>query len=345
MDYRGRYVMFDASRVRTYAVAGRANKVTLADLVDPATVSAGTYDVGDQAGAIGELAESMVSAVWSGKPVIWLTGAHLIKNGLGPLVIDLVARGAVSLVAANAAVTIHDFELALIGQTSEHVPNALPDGQFGMARELGYINAAVAEGNAYRLGYGESLGRLICDDDFRLAVQKRLGLTKAIAFKHIDTSVIAACYQRAVPLTVHAGIGTDVIDQHPNFDGQAKGGCSGRDFLIYTEQVARLAGGGVVLNVGSAVTGPEVLLKAVSMAGNVGRPPRGLVTADFDLKPYRRSAMTDEGDFNYYFRHHKSVATRVPEAFGGKGFYVQGDQRVTIPRLYQEVVRALEARR
>jgi hypothetical protein len=149
--------------------------------------------------------------------------------------------------------------------------------------------------------------------------------------------MIATCYRCRVPLTCHASIGTDVIDQHPNFDGCAKGGCSGRDFLIYAQQVTQLADGGVALNIGSAVTGPEVLLKAVSMAGNIGCVPNGLITADFDLKPYHHDKMKDEGDFNYYFRHHKSVATRVPEAFGGAGYYIQGDQNDTLPRFYQEL--------
>jgi hypothetical protein len=281
----------------------------------------------------------MVATARAGKPVIWFTGAHLVKNGLGPLVVDLLNRGLLSLVATNGAGIIHDFELALIGETSEYVPNALPEGQFGMATELGYINAALAEGQKRQLGYGEAIGMFICDAEFRSAVEKNLGVSKPIQFTHPEVSIIAAAYQRKIPLTVHVGIGTDVIDQHPNFDGAAKGGCSGRDFLIYTQEVAGLADGGVALNVGSAVTGPEVLLKAVSMTGNIGRPARGIITADFDLKPYRHDDMKNESSCYYYFRHHKSVVTRIPEAFGGKGFYIQGDQRNTIPRLYQEIVK------
>ena len=343
MQYNGRYSVFDASRIRTQPVAGRTNKVKLDDLVEPARVLDAAYNVGEQAGAIADLAEAIVAARGRGKPVIFLTGAHLIKNGLGLLVVDLVNRDVISLVAMNAAGAIHDFELATLGETSEVVPSALPEGHFGMATELGTINAILAEGHAAALGYGESLGRVMNDAAFRGAVERRLDLQAPLQFPYRAASVIAACYDKNVPLTVHAGIGTDVIDQHPNFDGAAKGGCSGRDFLIYTEAVATLAGGGVALNVGCAVTGPEVLLKAVSMAANVGRAPTGLITADFDLKPYTKSAMTDEGDFNYYFRHHKSVATRVPEAFGGKGFYIQGNQKQTIPRLYQEVVKRLGA--
>jgi len=149
--------------------------------------------------------------------------------------------------------------------------------------------------------------------------------------------VLAACYRNDVPFTVHAGIGTDVTDQHPSFDGRAKGGCSARDFLIYANQIADLTGGGVVLNIGSAVTGPEVLLKAAAMAANVGRAPRNIVTADFDMREYRPEAMSDEDCEGYYFRDQKSIVTRIPQAFAGKGIYVQGNQKQTFPLLYRMI--------
>jgi hypothetical protein len=342
MRYEGRYEIFDAEKIQTYPVSNRINKVKLSDLVDLREVLRTQYAVGEQESDIVELAEKMVEASRDKKPVIWFTGAHLVKNGLGPIVIDLVRRGIVTLVATNGAGIIHDYELALIGETSEYVPNALPEGQFGMAEELNYINAALAEGNERNLGYGESIGRLIEDGEFRTAVEKRLGLETPIAFQHPEASVVAACYEQKIPLTVHVGIGTDVIDQHSNFDGQTKGGCSGRDFLIYTQMVSKLQQGGVVLNVGSAVTGPEVLLKAISMVGNVGRPADRIVTADFDLKPYHADAMRDESSCFYYFRHHKSVVARIPEALNGTGFYIQGDQKTTIPRLYQAIIKLLE---
>ena len=338
MNYRGRYKIFDSSKIKTYPVSQRTNKVKLEDLVKPDEILQKEYP-SDQSESIAKLAEKIISARKSGKPVIWLTGAHLIKNGLGPIVIDLIRRDIITLVATNAAGTIHDFELSLIGQTSEYVPNALPEGKFGMATELGYINAILADGNRHKLGYGEALGRCMCDNEFRKQIEKIIAAE--LTFKHRDISVIANCYERNVPLTVHAGIGTDVIDQHPNFDGENKGGCSGRDFLIYTNQVTELAGGGVALNIGSAVTGPEVLLKAVSMAGNIGKTPYGLITADFDLKDYKPNAMTDESSGEYYFRDHKSVVTRIPQAFRGEGFYIQGNQKITIPKLYQEIIKLL----
>ncbi len=342
MQYKGRYSCFNPEKITTSPVSGRTNKVKLGDLIDLKRALSSDFPVGDQESGIRALAGHMVEAARAKKPVLWFTGAHLVKNGLGPIVIDLLNRGILSLVATNGAGIIHDFELALIGETSEYVPDALPKGQFGMATELGYINAALAEGQKRQIGYGEALGRFICDGEFRTAVEKSLGLTQPVRFKHPEVSIIAAAYRRNVPLTVHVGIGTDVTDQHPNFDGSAKGGCSGRDFLIYTQEVTKLPAGGLVLNIGSAVTGPEVLLKAVSMAGNIGRPAKGIITADFDLKPYLHDDMKNEASCHYYFRHHKSVVTRIPEAFGGKGFYIQGDQKNTIPRLYQEIIKILE---
>jgi hypothetical protein len=129
-----------------------------------------------------------------------------------------------------------------------------------------------------------------------------------------------------------------VIDQHPSFDGRAKGGCSGRDFLIYTNEIAGLTDGGVVLNIGSAVTGPEVLLKAVSIAANTGSVQNGIFTADFDLRDRDPAAMSDESSQGYYFRDQKSVVTRIPESFAGKGFYIQGNQKQTFPLLYKKTI-------
>ncbi len=341
MEYKGRYKTFDPSEVSTYPVSERVNKVTIEDLVNPEEIIEQKYNVGSAEKPILELARKIIDAREKDKPVIWFTGAHLIKNGLGPIVIDLIKRGIITLVAGNGAVGIHDFELALIGETSEYVPNALPEGKFGMATELSYINAALIEGNKRKLGYGESLGAFMHDPDFKTSVEKQLKIAKSIKFQHPEVSVIYTCFENNIPLTIHVGIGTDVIDQHKNFDGEAKGGCSGRDFLIYVNEVTKLSGGGVALNIGSAVTGPEVLLKAVSMAGNIGYPPTKLVTADFDLKPYKPEKMSDESSTEYYFRDHKSVATRIPQAFGGVGFYIQGNQKQTIPRLYQEITKLL----
>jgi len=344
MDYNGKYKVFDPGRINTYPISTRINKVTLKDLVLPAHIGDIAADIPDQIrGDIDVIAEAVVFARKAGKPVILFTGAHLIKNGLGPLLIDLVDRGLVSLVAGNGSTAIHDFELALIGQTSEYVPDSLGKGQFGMAYEFAYINYAISLGNRRKLGLGESLGKMICDEDFRSEVLEAAARDDSPRkFLQPQVSILAACYKNNVPFTVHAGIGTDVTDQHPSFDGQPKGGCSGRDFLIYTNEIAKLTGGGVILNIGSAVTGPEVLLKAVSMAANSGCPPKDIITADFDLRNYDPKRMTDESSEGYYFRDQKSIVTRIPQAFAGKGFYIKGDQRQTFPLLYKKIVDKLQ---
>jgi len=340
VEYKGKYKIFDISKISTYPLRTRNNKVTLGDLVRPGDIDKLPVDLPDETVRnVGAVAEAIISAREADKPVVLFTGAHLIKNGMGPLLVELVERRLVSLVAGNAATAIHDFELALIGETSENVPDALGKGRFGMAREFAYINATVSVGDERGLGFGESLGRMICDETFAGTVFGRVGGENGPrSFEHSEVSVVAACYRNDIPFTVHAGIGTDVTDQHPSFDGRAKGGCSARDFLIYANEVTRLGGGGVMLNIGSAVTGPEVLLKAVSMAANAGCAPKGIVTADFDIREYRAEAMSDESSAGYYFRDQKSIVTRVPRAFGGRGVYVQGNQKQTFGLLFKMII-------
>ncbi len=343
MQYDGRYNIFDSNKIDTYPLSTRSNKVTLDDLIRPMDLDNITVDLPQKTkGDIETIAGAVVSSRKAKKPVVLFTGAHLIKNGLGPLLSDLVKRGLVTLVAGNFATAIHDFELALIGQTSENVPDALGKGRFGMAYEFAYINYALSVGNKYKLGCGESLGRMMCDEDFRKEVFALVGkVNSPLSFSYPIVSVLSACYENEVPFTVHVGIGTDVTDQHPSFDGRAKGGCSGRDFLIYTNEISKLTEGGVLLNIGSAVTGPEVLLKAVSMAANTGKVPNNIITADFDLREHEPEKMSDESSQAYYFRDQKSVVTRIPQAFSGKGFYIQGNQKQTFPLLYKKIIEGL----
>ncbi len=340
MEYKGRYKAFNPRQIETYPVSERTNKVKLGDLVEPDQLSEMTFTVPKKVeDNIDFLAREIVSAREKQRPVLLFSGAHLIKNGLGKLLVDLVKRGLFTMVSGNGATSIHDFELGLIGETSEYVPQALEKGQFGMAFEFNYINAALIVGNRQRLGYGESVGRMICDKTFRNEVENTLGLKKgSIEFTYPEISVQAVCYENNIPLTIHAGIGTDVLDQHLYFDGEAKGGCSGRDFLIYTEEVAKLTEGGVILNVGSAVTGPEVFLKAASMAGNTGHTPGRIVTADFDLRPYNPEKFTDENAVGYYYRDQKSIVTRIPQAYGGVGYYIEGNHKQTFPLLYKKLL-------
>jgi hypothetical protein len=340
MEYKGRYKFFDPGQIVTYPVSERSNKVKMEDLMAPDSVNNMVLSVPQAVERdIDLLAKDILGAREKQRPVAFFTGAHLIKNGLSPLIIDLVQRGFFTILSGNGATSIHDFELGLIGETSEYVPRALETGQFGMAFEFNYINAALLLGNSYSLGYGEAIGRLVCDESFRREVTNFLNLEPgSINFKHPEQSLQAICYENKVPMTIHAGIGTDVIDQHLYFDGEAKGGCSGRDFLIYAHEISKLSNGGVILNIGSAVTGPEVFLKAASMAANTGHVPNKIITANFDIRPYNPDNFMNENTVEYYYRDQKSIVTRVPEAYGGRSYYIGGNQKQTIPLLYKKLL-------
>jgi hypothetical protein len=343
MNYKGRYQVFDPEYIITYPISTRNNKVQLGDLMELNSVASQHFDVSEEIRErLQMLAEKLVELRKQELPVILFTGAHLIKNGLGLLLADMVNNNLLTCVAGNMATSIHDFELAMIGETSEYVPQALEKGQFGMAYEFAYINTAMKLGNQYELGLGESLGKMIIESNFRSEVLRQVwqeGSPNHFLFP--EKSVLATCYQNEIPFTIHAGIGTDVTDQHPSFDGQAKGGCSGRDFLIYTHEIEKLSEGGLVLNIGSAVTGPEVFLKAASMTGNIGKVPKGIITADFDVRPFNRSHITDESSTGYYYRDQKSIVVRVPEAYGGTGYYIEGNQKQTFPQFYKYITELL----
>ncbi len=343
MKYKGRYEVFDPAQIKTYPVKGRTNKVKYEDLRDINEVLNTNIDLPEAVKAnIEALAKEMIERKAKGQPILLFTGGHLVKNGLNRLLVDLIRKDLFTLISGNGATSIHDFELALMGETSEYVPQALEKGEFGMAYEFNFINAALSVGNKKKLGYGESVGKMICKSSFRRKVAKYLEIDASqIVFDHPELSIAAACYDRKVPFTIHVGIGTDVLDQHYWFDGCAKGGCSGRDFLIYTQEVSKLMQGGVILNVGSAVTGPEVFLKAASMVGNVGQTPNDILTANFDLRHYNPETATNESSIGYYFRDQKSIVTRIPQAYGGKGFYIEGNQIQTIPYLYQQLIQLL----
>ena len=326
-EYKGRYEYFDFGAVRTYPIAERRNKVSLENMLHPEEIlaePAARYASAE----LDSVIDAVLRARANGCNVIVFTGAHLVKNGFGLLLIDLMRRGLVTLVATNAAGLTHDLELALIGETSEIVPEALSEGRFGMCHETGEImNRAWRAALERGLGAGEALGMLILGKP----------MPERVEFAHPELSIAAEGFACGVPVTMHASLGTDVIDQHPSFDPEAKGGVSGIDFGIFAAQACELAGG-VALNIGSSVQGPEVLLKAVSMAANVGRPPEGLVTASFDMRPVRPEDAENERAYTYYFRDHKSVVGRIPEAFGGRGYYVQGDHLETVPALYRGLV-------
>ena len=366
MEYQGRYPIFEASAVSTYPLKTRKNKVEVAGFLDVAALRRaevrpasdpwfrnGARGAGpDQSAGLAELARRIAEIHRAGGPVVVLSGAHLIKNGQIAIVNDLIERGVVTCYSTNVAGAIHAFELALTGASSESVREALPAGQFGMAFETGaYLNGAIRLGYGRGLGCGEALGRLYCDAEFRREVLDRALAGKADrsaylqpygGFQYADSCVFAAAWRKGVPACVHGSLGTDIIDQHPGFSGEAKGATSGADFLIFAREVCKFTRGGVVLNIGTAVMGPEVLLKAVSMAANVGSRPAGLWAADFDVRPFAfDDDARDESQAYYYLRDQKSVATRIPKVFGGVGFYFQGLHAATLPPLYQLVMREL----
>lgn len=316
------YRAVDLSRVRTYPLPKRQNRVALENLVMP-----GAQVPAFDSAELGEVARRIVSARKNGRPVIWMIGAHVVKRGLSPLLIDLMERGVITHLASNGATTIHDFEIALQGSTSEDVAASLEDGSFGMAEETGLLmNRAVRSGARDGLGMGEALGRMITED---------------ARFHNRRFSLLHTAYRLRIPYTVHVALGTDIIHQHPEVDFAALGWASGQDFKIFTASVCDLEGG-VFCNFGSAVIGPEVFLKALSIARNLGNQVKVFTTANFDLIPladYRSPVSDDVPD--YYYRPRKNIVNR-PVSLGGKGFHIQGEHLATIPNLHARIIHDLE---
>jgi len=318
------FPIFDRSRIRLKPLAERQHLVCLADLLDPAQARDELHSA-----EVEQVARSVVDAHRAGRQVVLMLGAHVVKCGLSRLVIDLMQRGIVTHVAANGAVSIHDFELALVGATSESVGRYISEGQFGLWQESGRINEAVVQGARDGLGMGEAIGRMIEQEQF----------------PYREVSILAAGFRLQVPVTVHVGIGYDIVHEHPNCDGAALGATSYTDFLIFARTISQLEGG-VLLNYGTAVMGPEVFLKALSMARNVahreGRQIRSFTTAVFDLLPLggEWNEEPPKSDPRYYFRPYKTVLVRTVRD-GGRSVYVQGDHRLTLPALYWHVMRLL----
>lgn len=298
----------DPARARTVPLGRRSSKVALAALGRP--VRSGLSVRGFLRGLpdilaareLREAADGIAQAIRRGRPVVLGMGAHPIKVGLGPLIVDLLERGRLSAVAVNGACLVHDFELAWGGRTSEDVGPGLEDGAFGMARETGeFLNRATCEGVAAGLGLGAAIGRAI--NDARLPFRR--------------TSLLAAAARLDVPATAHVAIGTDIIHMHPAASGEAIGAGSLRDFRFFTSHVSRLAGG-VYLNIGSAVLLPEVFLKAVSLVRNRGIALDGLTTVNMDfLKMYRA----------------ETNVVRRPVAGIGRGYSLTGHHELMLPLL------------
>ncbi len=276
-----KYKQTDLSGVKTISIKGRKSRVTPKDFARPIKTGKASFSefaeslphilIGTQ---IRNLIENIVDSHKKQKPVILMMGGHVIKVGCAPLIIDLLKRGILSHVAMNSAAAIHDTETAMWGHTSEDVAVNLMNGTFGMSRETGeFINSALSKGvQDNSIGYGEALGE-------KIIVQNG---------KNWNASVLANCYKLGIPVTIHAAIGTDIIHQQPTMNGAATGEMSFRDFKILINSIKDLQGGGVVLNFGSAVIMPEVFLKALTVARNLGYKARGFSTANFDMiRQYR----------------------------------------------------------
>ena len=313
---------FDRSRLTLKPLHEREHDLDRGCLIYPDS----PYERSDQP-ALPVLASKIRDVKVNKSSVILMLGAHVLRRGAGPLLIDLMRRGLVTHIALNGAGAIHDYELALIGGTSESVARYVRTGEFGLWTETGGINDAARAGFRDNIGLGEAIGRAIVEGNFPYA----------------ETSVLAAGVRLGVPVTVHVAIGQDIIHEHPNFDGAATGATSDTDFLILTQSVCGLEGG-VLLNIGTAVMGPEVYLKALTMARNVarqeGREIRHFTTAVFDLLPLDGADLSREApksDPSYYFRPYKTVLVRTV-ADGGESFYVRGDHASTMPTLYHMIL-------
>ena len=317
------YPLFDRSKLHLKPLAERVHDVSI-DCFISLNESLEPFEHP----ALVPLAEAILTARENNAAVMLMYGAHVIRSGCALHIIEMMERGELTHLATNGAGSIHDFEFALIGKTCESVARYVSEGQFGLWSETGVINDIIAEGCKEGLGWGESLGRYIWEN--RLPYREK--------------SVLAMGYHFGIPCTVHVGIGNDIIHEHPNCNGGALGMASYTDFLVYTQTVTKLEGG-VFMNFGSAVTGPEVYLKALAMARNVarqsGKQIAHFTTAVFDVQPLGEETAETPPKNNprYYFRPWKTILARTV-ADGGVSYYVEGEHRLTLPHLARCVWKA-----
>jgi hypothetical protein len=314
---------FDRSRLRIQPLSQREHDLDLS-VVLPLDAPPPPFEHA----ALSILGRRLVEGRQRGAASILLMGAHVLRAGVARYLIDLMERRLLTQIAMNGAGPIHDWEFALIGATTESVARYVQSGEFGLWEETGRMNDVIQAGARAGLGLGEAIGRAILDGPF----------------PHKDISVLAAAVRLGVPVTVHVGIGYDILHEHPNCDGAALGQTSYRDFLIFARSVTQLEGG-VLLNFGSAVMGPEVYLKALAMARNVahqeGRVIKHFTTAVFDLIPLEGDTrqQASRSDPRYYYRPWKTILVRTV-ADGGESYYVQGDHRRTVPHLRRAALAA-----
>ena len=304
--------------VRTYPLASRKSKVSTREFARASNGNISLTHFLDSLPQIlagrdlRELLSAILAARQKRKAILWGIGGHVIKVGLGPVLIDLMNRGFISGIAMNGAALIHDFEIALAGNTSEDVEAALGQGQFGMAEETGkYLNEVAKLAQRIRIGYGEAAGQFLTS-----------GL---IAAKEAASSVLAAAHKHRLPVTVHLAIGTDIPHMHPASDGAALGYATHRDFRLFCALTAQMHPGGVYLNWGSAVLLPEVFLKAVSVVRNLGVPLRPITTANFDFIQHYRPLQNVVKRPTASGRHRQGPESR--------GFAITGHHELLLPLL------------
>ncbi|HXD32985.1 MAG TPA: hypothetical protein VN643_17810 [Pyrinomonadaceae bacterium] len=301
--------------VSTYSLESRPSKVNLNDFARASTDGASLTDFLEglpnilAVQSLRALASAIRRAQELEKPIIWGIGGHVVKTGLAPILIDLMKRGFVSAVAGNGSVLVHDAEIAMVGSTSEDVDATLNEGNFGGADETGkLLNDAARDGARDKIGLGESMGRALA----------------ALEPKHRDYSLLCAAYEARVPFTAHVTVGGDIAHFHPNADGAALGKTSHTDFKLLAELVRRMDGGGVYLNIGSAVTLPEVFLKCVTLVRNLGHPLSDITTANFD--------------FIQSYRPLTNVVRRPTAGGAGHGYSITGHHELTIPLLAAQII-------
>ncbi len=314
-----KYNQINLNKIKTYSIKDRLSKVNVDTFARPYQKGSslqqfisGLPDI--LVGAdFKNLVDKIVDAYIKNKQIIVMMGAHVIKCGLNPIIIQLMEAGIIKCLALNGAGVIHDTEVTNWGITSEDVAEALEDGSFGMVQETPqFINSALADGEKLDLGFGESVGKKIHEAEC----------------KYKQLSILEAGYRLNVPITVHVAIGTDIIHQHPNSNGDIIGKLSLRDFKIFCHQVAKLEKDAVVLNFGSAVILPEVFLKALTITRNLRNKTHGFITANFDM-----------------LRHYRPLVNVVqrPTKTGGKGYQFTGHHEIMIPLLAAAVLEKIES--
>lgn len=305
-----KYKPLDFSGITTYPITERKNKVCVkSDFGRPVSAGMTVTDLlaalPNQLGAqsLNKVIDAVVAAREKGKPVVVAMGGHVIKCGLQPVLKSLIEADVITAVALNGAGSIHDYEIALIGATSEDVGAVLHAGTFGMARETGIdINTAVKRGLEKGQGYGEAVGRMILERELPFRAE----------------SLQAVCVEKGIPVTVHVAIGTDITHQHPSADGAVIGAASYHDFRLFTSVVSELGDGGVYLNIGSAVLLPEVFLKALSVAQNLGFHVDHFTTANFDMQQHYRPLVN---------------VVKRPTSGESRGYTVTGHHEIMLPLL------------